>query len=425
MNLWFLWLCLVFLACSNTDEGGVKDEDDEVVNEEDPLTKPRVLWFDAEANFERFATRDSIVFYLDKTKEAGFNGIVVDVRPIYGDALYTKTTILDPLTQIGQVTVERDWDYLQFFIDEARKRGLSVTVSATIFPAGRPDTKEGPVYRSDKWKDKTVMQHTPNGLIDIKDDPSKVAAFLNPVLPEVQDYALSFINEIVANYDIDGFCLDYCRYSSIEADFSDASRSAFEAYIGEKVVNFPSDIFWWEGSSPVLGRYGKRWFEFRAMVIHDFIAKTRQSIRKINPDIELSYWAASWYHALYAQGQNWGSKNYDPSVKYSYWASPGYKNAGFAEHLDLFMIGAYLPYVYGPTNPESIEYALARGKNIIDGECKMVGSISSMNYDTMEEAAYLCLKESGGLVVFDIVYVIQFNLWDDFQRAIQRYNAGE
>ena len=41
--------------------------------------QPKYLWFDAEANFERFASKDSISYYLEKAKSVGFNQVVVDV----------------------------------------------------------------------------------------------------------------------------------------------------------------------------------------------------------------------------------------------------------------------------------------------------------------------------------------------------------
>ena len=61
--------------------------------------KPKYLWFDAEANFERFSSKDSISYYLEKAKDVGFNQVVVDVKPIYGEVLY-KSKILPPLTTV-------------------------------------------------------------------------------------------------------------------------------------------------------------------------------------------------------------------------------------------------------------------------------------------------------------------------------------
>ena len=116
--------------------------------------KPKMLWFDAEANFKRFASQDSIRYYLDRTVECGFNHIVVDVRPISGTVLY-ESDMLEPLTVVGPDTVRRDWDYLQCFLDEARKRELKVTVSTMIFPAGFTTTRN--------WRAEPVSNTRPKG----------------------------------------------------------------------------------------------------------------------------------------------------------------------------------------------------------------------------------------------------------------------
>ena len=185
---------------SGEEEGGEKpvEPDDKPVSE-----KEKMLWFDAEANFDRFRTQQGITEMLDKTVEAGFNKIVVDVKPVEGDVLY-ESSFMTQATQIGDVSVpNRGWDYLQFFLDEAHKRGLKVTVSTTIFPMGMPNRRQGPVYRdATKWEGMTCLQNKPRSgggsqMVDIKDDPTKVAAFLNPVLPEVREFALKFIREIV------------------------------------------------------------------------------------------------------------------------------------------------------------------------------------------------------------------------------------
>ena len=238
--------------------------------------KEKMLWFDAEANFQRFSTQAGIIAMLDKTQEAGFNKIVVDVKPVEGDVLY-KSEFMTQATTIGSVNVaDRGWDYLQFFLDEAHKRNLKVTVSTTVFPMGMPSTRQGPAYRGTTWKGKTCMQYKPEGMVDIKDDPTKVAAFLNPVLPEVQEFALRFIREIVTNYDFDAYALDYCRFPDYQSDFSEASKEAFEKYIGGLVETWPGDVFTYNASGErVPGKYYKEWWEFRSMIIHDFVARVR------------------------------------------------------------------------------------------------------------------------------------------------------
>lgn len=419
-----LFLCFLLTCTSACSKNSHEIPDGNPVKPEEPeetTVKPKYLWFDAEANFTRFATQDSIRYYLDKTKETGFTHIVVDVRPIYGQVLYKKTTTMQQLTKVGGKTVNRDWDYLQFFIDESKKRDLKVVVSTTFFPAGNPVTKEGLVYEDAEWAKKTTKQWTPKGYKDIKDDPTKVAAFLNPALPEVQELALTFVKEIVSNYEIDGYALDYCRYPDVQSDFSDESRAKFEAYIGKKLTNFPNDIFSWNGTERVDGPYAKKWFEFRSMIIHDFIKKTREEIKSIKPDVNVELWSPSWYGALYENGQNWASTQYNPAFEY-YWASPEYYKTGFAELLDIFLLGTYLDIVYGKDEPESIEYGIARAKRIIKNGCTIYGTIDASKKKDVGDAATVCLEQTEGLMVFDIVHVINNNWWGALKNSISKYS---
>lgn len=393
--------------------------------------RPKMLWFDAEANFNRFSTKAGITEILDKTVEAGFNKIVVDVKPVEGDVLY-ESAFMTKATMIGSVSVpSRDWDYLQFFLDEAHKRDLKVTVSTTIFPMGMPSTRQGPAYRDAlKWKGKTCLQYTPKGMLDIKDDPTKVAVFLNPVLPEVREFALKFVTEIVTNYDFDAYALDYCRFPDSQSDFSEASKEAFEQYIGGIVDSWPGDIFTYNSDgSHNPGKYYKQWWEFRAMVIRDFVESVRKTIKSIKPDVKLEYWAASWWGALHDNGQNWGSTKFRPlsdpdAWSYTSWCSDNYSKTGFADQLDTFLLGTYLPTVYGPTDGESIEFGINRAERILLKACTYYGTIqcADPNFD-VEEASYYCLKRTAGLMIFDVVHVINNNKWAAIKRGIDRYEA--
>lgn len=75
------------------------------------VEKPKYITFAIDANFERFSDKDSICYYLDKSKEAGFNGILVDVRGTYGSVLY-KSDFMPELTEVKGFRCDRDWDYL-------------------------------------------------------------------------------------------------------------------------------------------------------------------------------------------------------------------------------------------------------------------------------------------------------------------------
>lgn len=425
-------ILMLFASCSKDQDrngGGIYDD----TEEQDPgeVEKPekvKMLWLDAEANFQLFSQKSNIITYLDLAKSTGFNMVVVDVRPVQGDVLY-KSQFMPELTAIGGVTVHRDWDYLQFFIDEAHKRNLKVVASATIFTAGLLQSREGMAFRTNEWDDKISVIYTKGGsLISGKENPSTTEAtvFLNPVLPAVQDFVLKFITEIITNYDIDGFDLDYCRYSDYSTDFSEASRTAFSDYIGETVADFPGAIFTYNADgSRNPGVYYKQWWEFRSMTIRNFVAKVKQTIKTIKPKVKLYYWAASWYGNRYEVGQNWGSKTF--TNQSSFWATDNYHKTGFAEELDVFLLGTYLTRIYGLDDTESIEYGIFNAKKIINGACTMYGTIFANNHRdnadvniNIENAVYICLRETPGLMVFDIVQVNQYGLWNGIKRGIDR-----
>ncbi|MCS2850420.1 hypothetical protein NXX05_23940 [Bacteroides thetaiotaomicron] len=76
--------------------------------------KPALMWFDAEANFERFSNPDSIDYYLTKIKSLGFTHAIVDVRPITGEVLFD--TEFAPKMREWHGYERKDFDYLGHFI---------------------------------------------------------------------------------------------------------------------------------------------------------------------------------------------------------------------------------------------------------------------------------------------------------------------
>lgn len=387
--------------------------------------KPVAIWIDAEANFGRLKTKTDIRFWLDKIEKAGFNAIIVDVKPVQGDVLY-DSDFLPTCTSLGGATVpDRDFDYLQYFIDQAHERGMRITVSTTIFTMGLPQSKTGPGYTDPYWDDKFCKEYLPDGIVDIRETKDwGIFAFLNPVLPEVHDYVMRMVTEICTKYDFDGYALDYCRYQNINSDFSDASKEAFEEYLGIELQNFPEDIYYYkEGvvgkDSYTPGPYYNQWIEWRSSVIQGYIRDIRETVKSIKPDVDIEYWAASWW-PLPATGQNWASPNLNSTGSY-WWATPEYYKTGFADQLDIFQLGAYLNRVYGASDAESVEYAINRAKRIINGDCGLYGTIqcADRNFD-IEEAVYLCLKETDGVMVFELSHAYNTNAWDKIKSGVER-----
>lgn len=393
---------------------------------------PKYLWVCAEANFQRLSSPDSIAYYLDKIKDTGFTHVVVDVKPVEGEVLY-KSEYFPQLTAADTVTINRDWDYLQTFIDKARERGIKVIASACIMPAGSPQWKTGLVFNDTTFRSRTCVEYKPDGTLKpIYEDEKQVAAFLNPVDPANRELAVKMIKEIVTKYDVDGLALDYCRFPDTKSDFSPLTKAAFEKYLGEQVENFPADIYTYdENGERIPGKYYKQWWAFRAGIISDLVHQISDTIKAIKPGVELNYWAASWIHAIYGHGQNWASPSSDWVKAYPEIASDEYKAAGFAPYLDNFIVGTYLERVYGADDNESIEFGLNRADTLLRGDCNLIGSICSCNHTTdttathnLDEAVTVCLDKTGGVMVFDLVHVVNHNQWDVIKNAFERYEKS-
>jgi len=413
-----------------------------------PGSKPKLIWFDAAANFARLSYADSISYYLEKIKKLGFTDAVIDVKPISGETLFKNGTA-PLLTEWEGNKRSADFDFLNIFISEAHKRNIKVHASLNIFVEGHNFIDRGAVYR-DK-KDWQSVNYTDSGFVPITKLKHKYSAMINPANREAQLYELSLLKELAANYpELDGLILDRVRYDCIEADFSDISKKEFEKYIGSIVEHFPGDIFTWGkdsvgGSKIVEGKLFRKWIEWRASVIYNFIKEARSEVKKINPKISFGDYTGAWYPTYYELGVNWASKNYNPYPKYS-WATEKYKDYGYAELLDLYTTGCYFFEVtkdeVEKLNAENVkrgEAAMKQGKEFwysVEGSAELANLVTMKaapvygglyveqykeknNPAQFERAIKMCLKKTDGLMIFDIVHIINYNWWDVLEKGIK------
>ncbi len=400
-----------------------KDKD-----KKDSIPKNCYLWFDASANFKRFSNTENIKYYVQKAKQTGFTHIIVDVRPIVGDVLY-KSDICKELIKWKGNSRDSNQDYLQEFINEAKKANLKIFASINVFVGGHNYFDEGIAYRDDYMGKKSTLLYLPQGMTDIRTVKKKYSAFFNPVDKEIQNYCLSIIKELTEKYDIDGLILDRCRFDSLDSDFSDLSKSEFEKYIGKTIEEWPCDIFYWENKNDKwerkIGKYFNQWLVWRAKIIHDFFEDARNIVKSTKPNVLFGTYTGAWYPVYYDVGANWASNKYDPQLDYSYsnWMyNSDYKKYGFADLLDVYFTGVYYTNVYG-NDWYSIQGGLINAKRIIKNEVPVNGSLYAYlfrnNPEKITEAIKVCLQNSDGIMIFDIVQVIEYNLWDEVGDGIK------
>ncbi|RAJ10939.1 glycosyl hydrolase family 10 [Chitinophaga skermanii] len=403
-------------------------------------TRRNILWFDATANFKRFSYEDSIKNILDKCQQAGVTDVVIDVKPITGEVLY-KSKIAPQMLDWNGDKRAADFDMLQVFINEAHKRNMVAHASMNVFVAGHNHFDRGVVYTSHpEWQS---LNYTDSGLVPISKIKTKYSAMLNPANPEVRAYELSIVKEIVDMYPtLDGIILDRGRYDGIQADFSPLSQQLFEKYIGKKVANFPSDIYTYKGKQREPGVLYKEWLEWRASVIYKFFADARKVAKKANKKIIFGDYTGAWYSTYYEVGVNWASKKYDPSKDYN-WATKKYKQYGYAELLDLFTTGCYFFEVAksevnkgdakaarteaGMETAKSplytVEGSAELSKDLVKGAVPVYAGLYVDQYakdkNQFIKAMKMCRAKSDGVMVFDVVHIINNGWWDALTEGLK------
>lgn len=452
----FFSVLSTFSACSTENHEDILgkwtwdgNEDTTVVT-----AKPRYIWIDAAANFARFAnSKENIEEDLTKVKNAGFTDIIVDVRPTMGDVLFNSShcpqvTKLDYWTDSGQYQFyERTatWDYLQAFIDIAHKLGLKVTASMNTFVGGNLYAyglgEQGLVFRDAAKKDWVTTLNMADGPVNEMDlttiDPSDAAfygtKFLNPVNKDVQDYLISIISDL-AQYNVDGICLDRCRFDNLTSDVSDYTQQKFKEYLGVSNLDFFTDVIK-PGSTTTSENSGKKyfkdWIAFRAKTICDFVKRASETVHAVNKNIKFSTYVGAWYSSYSPEsGVNWASSSYDASAAYS-WANSDYQKYSYLSSLDQIFLGCYAgtDAVYGDGEWTMQGFA-KQGQNLIKGEVPFIGGPDVGNStgftqggqgDAVTKSVDAIINVADGYFVFDLCHVREYDYWDALKKGIDAY----
>lgn len=411
--------------------------------------KPKIMWLDCSANFERFSYPDSIRYYVEKCHDVGITHLVLDIKGNTGEVLYPSKYAAQK--KEWKNFKRPDFDFINTFIQVAHEYKMVIFAGMNIFADGQNILKRGAIYdKHKKWQ--SVNYIAKRGLIPVTEIKEKATMFLNPALKEVQQYEIDIIKEVVRNYAFDGIMLDRTRYDCIESDFSPESRKMFEKFIGKKLERFPEDIFEWkvDDKGEVYrkeGVYYRQWLAWRASIIYNFVKNVRASIKKIRPDCMLGSYTGAWYPTYFEVGVNWASRSYDASQDFD-WATPEYKNYGYAELIDFYTNGNYywnvtLDEYYKSSGKHknetdsgfssgdylSVEGGCRYSKYLLKDATPVYGGLYVEDYKRdvaqFQKAVRMNLKESDGVMIFDIVHIIRNGWWNELKEALNRENQDE
>jgi len=261
-------------------------------------------------------------------------------------------------------------------------------------------------------------------LIPIVDAPSEtVAAFLNPNNPAVRDYELRIVDEIAANYEIDGIVFDRMRYPSLQGDFSELTRQKFEEHLGQPLNRFPSDIYSFDPTPnrPIVwGPYFKQWLEFRAQTIRTWLEEANKIVRAKRPNAKIGVYVGSWYQSYYTVGVNWGSDDFAPGYE---WMTPTYNATGYAGLLDWICTGCYYPIATrdqaktaGYDDSYSVQAAAELSAKAVGDKAFVYAGIYAQDYkgspEVFREALRAARDYTHGVMLFDLSQLDDYGWWN-------------
>ncbi len=201
--------------------------------------------------------KQEAIAILDTVQKLHMNAVIFQVRP-QCDALYQSK--LEPwsyyLTGIQGKAPQPFYDPLQFWIEEAHKRGLELHAWFNPYRAHHP--KGGPVT------DSSIVRRRP----DLVKKLEHGYYWLDPANPGTQEHSLRVVMDVVNRYDVDGIHFDDYFYP-------------YPSYNDNK--DFPDDDTWqtYRQSGGTLNRGN-----WRREAVNTFIRRLYSAIKKEKPFVQ-------------------------------------------------------------------------------------------------------------------------------------------
>ncbi|MCD7879390.1 MAG: family 10 glycosylhydrolase [Candidatus Gastranaerophilales bacterium] len=222
---------------------------------------------------------------IEKTVERIYKAGITDIfleTYFHGKTIYPS----DYLRKQGVIYQRKEFegfDPLAVWIKEAHKRNMKLHIWFESFYVGNDNPKTTPnhvlsVYPL--WANKRFMNY--DSLEPVPSLSEHNGYFLDPANPQVRDYILNILNEIIENYKPDGINLDYIRYpQTVDSSYSNYSVTNW-GYTNYARNEFKS-IY---GIDPIDIKYGtgdwELWAEYRQNKISEFVFEVQKMTKPNN-----------------------------------------------------------------------------------------------------------------------------------------------
>ncbi|HSL88877.1 MAG TPA: family 10 glycosylhydrolase [Ignavibacteriaceae bacterium] len=249
----------------------------------------RGVWL-TNVDSEVLNSKENIIEAVTLLDELGFNTIFVVT---WNKAMTSyPSKIMKEFTGVEIDTLFTGRDPLKELIEEAHKRNIKVIAWFEFGFSSSYELNGGPIIeRKPEWAAKDV-----NGNLVQKNG----FEWMNGFLPEVQDFLLSLIMEVVENYDIDGIQGDD-RLPALpsEAGYDEYTVNLFKSqHDGQEPPAYHKDFYW---------------VQWRADLLTDFMQRIYETVKAYDENIIVSMAPSiyPWSKEEYLQDwPNWMRKGY-------------------------------------------------------------------------------------------------------------------
>jgi uncharacterized lipoprotein YddW (UPF0748 family) len=168
---------------------------------------------------------------------------------------------------------EEDLDPLAYAIKRGRESGLEVHAWFNVYrvwgSSKAPPWPNHVVNAHPEWLNKDINGKSTTG----------EGQFLDPGVPEVREYNLKLIKDIVSRYDVDGLMLDYVRYPGQEWGYSDIAVARFNKAHGRTGKPDPKD---------------PAWGQWRRDQVTQMVREIYREVTRLKPHVKVSAATIPW-----------------------------------------------------------------------------------------------------------------------------------
>lgn len=274
--------------------------------------EPSALDFDIETDEVRavwvvrftMTSEESVRSMVESAGAAGINTLIVQVRG-RADAFYASS--IEPRGE--SVRGPDSFDPLALTIELAHARGMSVHAWVNTHlvwgPAALPESEDHLLHRNPDWLG--VPRELAEELLPVdpfderfvrrliryaEENPETVeGVYTSPSHPAVQDRIVEVWVDLARRYSLDGLHFDYIRFPSARYDYSIGALERFRIWARSRLPEdrfraldeaYETELFALVDGEPEL------WDDFRREHVSRLVARVRQEIREVRPELQIS-----------------------------------------------------------------------------------------------------------------------------------------